>query len=94
MLRAFPTTAAGSRAELVKHAAPVPHGLVEALTPREHEILALLAQRLTNKEIAHTLGISAETVKEHIGNVLGKLGVADRRAAVAKAVSAGLLPPE
>jgi LuxR family maltose regulon positive regulatory protein len=94
MLRAFPTTPADSRAELMKHAAAGPHSLVEALTPREHEILALLAQRLTNKEIAHTLGISADTVKEHISNVLGKLGVADRRTAVAKALSAGLLPPE
>lgn len=69
------------------------HGLVEALTPRELEVLALLAQRLSNKEIAHALSISAYTVKEHISNLLGKLAVSDRRAAVAKADALGLLPP-
>ena len=94
LLREYPAAAAQSGAVLVKPQLLVPHGLLEALTPREQEILALLAQRLTNKEIAHTLGISADTVKEHISNLLGKLAVADRRAAVAKAVSAGLLPPE
>ena len=63
----------------------------EALTNREIEILALLAQRLHNKEIAEKLFISPETVKRHTINIYGKLDVHNRREAVAKAQELGML---
>lgn len=59
--------------------APHPQGNVEhALTPRESEVLAHMAHGLTNKEIGRMLGISAETVKEHVQRLLRKIGVRDR----------------
>jgi ATP/maltotriose-dependent transcriptional regulator MalT len=65
--------------------------LVEPLTDREREVLALLAQRLSNKEIAQALIISPQTVKRHTINVYQKLQVNGRRDAVARAISLGLL---
>ena len=65
--------------------------LVEPLSEREREILALLAQRLTDKEIAQALTISLLTVKKHAGNIYQKLQVSGRREAVAKAHLLGLL---
>jgi DNA-binding NarL/FixJ family response regulator len=63
-----------------------------ALTPRELEVLRLVASGQPNKSIALQLGISEHTVKFHIGTVLGKLNAASRAEAVALAVRAGLLP--
>ena len=63
----------------------------ERLTEREHEILALLEQRLTDREIAQMLYISHLTVKRHTATIYQKLQVNGRRAAVAKAQSLGLL---
>ncbi len=65
--------------------------LPEPLTKRETEVLALIARRLTNKEIAAELGISPATVKRHTHNVYDKLRVSGRREVVAKAVGLGLL---
>lgn len=59
------------------------------LTPREHEILELIAQGLNNHEIAIRLGIAAKTVSNHISNVFNKLQVADRAQAIIKAREAG-----
>lgn len=67
--------------------------LVEPLTNREIEILLLLAQRLSNKEIAEKLFISPLTVKRHTSRLIGKLGVTNRREAVQRARALGLLPP-
>ncbi len=67
--------------------------LIEHLTPRELEILALMRLRLSNKEIARELVISPKTVKRHSVNIYGKLGVNRRGDAVAKAESLGLFPP-
>lgn len=64
------------------------------LTPREVEVLTLLAQGFTNKEIAELLVISANTVKRHLKSVFDKLGVHTRAAATARAISAGLSPRE
>lgn len=65
--------------------------LIESLTKREMEILGLLAQRLSNKEIANTLIISQETVKRHTSNIYQKLSVKNRRQAVASGYTLGLL---
>ena len=59
--------------------------LLEPLTNREMEILNLLAQRLSNKEIAVKLFISPTTVKKHLNNIYGKLTASNRQQAVAKA---------
>jgi two-component system, NarL family, response regulator LiaR len=66
--------------------------LVEELTPREMDVLRLLAQGLINKEIALELGIGDKTVKTHVSNILGKLGVLSRTQAAVYAVQMGLVP--
>ncbi len=62
----------------------------EALTERETEVLRLLAQGQSNKEIAHTLNIGEKTVKTHVSNVLAKLGVQSRTQAALQATRMGL----
>jgi NarL family two-component system response regulator LiaR len=61
------------------------------LTPREREILSLLVDGRTNAEIAAQLGLSLYTVKNHVRNLLGKLGVGSRTEAVSLALQRGLL---
>jgi DNA-binding NarL/FixJ family response regulator len=72
-------------------AAAVP-GLVEQLTARELEILALLAAGTPNSRIAEELVVTLDTVKKHVTHVLGKLGAANRTEAVARARELGLIP--
>jgi DNA-binding CsgD family transcriptional regulator len=60
------------------------------LTPRESEILALLAEGRSNQAIADTLFISPRTAKNHVAHILAKLGVGSRAAAVAYALRHGL----
>jgi predicted ATPase/DNA-binding CsgD family transcriptional regulator len=62
------------------------------LTPREREILALLAADRTDREIAETLFLSRRTVNSHVASILGRLGVHSRRDAVARGRALGLLP--
>lgn len=71
---------------------PVP-GLapVEPLTPREAEVLGLMAAAYTNREIAAALGTAEGTVKIHVSNILSKLGARDRTQAVLSALELGLL---
>jgi len=64
---------------------------LESLSKREREVLELLAQRLTNKEIGKRLFIAPETVKRHAHNIFDKLNVSDRRAARAKAIGLGFV---
>jgi DNA-binding NarL/FixJ family response regulator len=64
---------------------------VAQLTEREREILALLARGASNREISETLYIASGTVKNHLSNILGKLGVRDRTQAALKARELGLL---
>jgi DNA-binding NarL/FixJ family response regulator len=68
--------------------------LPERLTRREQEVLRLLAEGLTNREIAHSLTISVGTVKIHVEHIIAKLGVADRTQAAVRAVELGLLEPQ
>ena len=62
----------------------------ERLTEREHEVLHLIAEGLNNREIAEKLFISEKTVKTHVSNILGKLGVADRTQAAIYALRHGI----
>jgi two-component system, NarL family, nitrate/nitrite response regulator NarL len=68
-----------------------PLGSHETLTPRELEVLELLASGLSNKEIGGRLGVSFHTVKFHVNSILGKLGASSRAEVVALAAKAGLL---
>jgi LuxR family maltose regulon positive regulatory protein len=70
---------------------PVDQPLIEPLTPRELEVLSLIAGGLRNQEIADQLVISLATVKRHISNIYGKLGVSHRTQAIAHAQELGLL---
>jgi DNA-binding NarL/FixJ family response regulator len=63
----------------------------EPLTPREIEVLELLAEGLPNKAIAQALGISDQTVKFHVSSISGKLGAANRTDIVRRAVRGGLI---
>lgn len=67
---------------------------VEDLTWREQEVLALLAERLTNREIGDRLHLAETTVKSHVGSIIGKLGVKNRRQVVERAKELGLLDPD
>ncbi|GIH27079.1 DNA-binding response regulator [Acrocarpospora phusangensis] len=65
--------------------------VAESLSPRETQVLSLVARGLTNAEIGRELFISETTVKTHLLRVFGKLGVSDRTAAVTTALQRGLL---
>jgi LuxR family maltose regulon positive regulatory protein len=65
--------------------------LVEPLSERELEVLQLIAEGLTNPEIAARLYLSLNTVKVHTRNIYGKLGVSNRTQAVARARALGIL---
>jgi LuxR family maltose regulon positive regulatory protein len=67
-------------------------GLVDPLTPRELEVLRLLAAGRPNQAIAGELVVTLDTVKKHVGHVLAKLGAANRTQAVARARELGLIP--
>lgn len=65
--------------------------LIEALTPRETQVLELVADGLSNKAIAGVLGLSDETVKFHLASIFGKLGASNRTDAVRLALRRGLV---
>jgi LuxR family maltose regulon positive regulatory protein len=71
---------------------PAQSELVEPLSERELEVLQLIAEGLTNPEIASKLYLSLNTVKVHTRNIYGKLGVNNRTQAVARARALGGLP--
>lgn len=65
--------------------------LIEQLTPREHEVLVLVADGLRNKDIARELGVTEHTVKFHLAAVFGKLGASSRTEAVRRGLQLGLI---
>ncbi len=96
ILAAFPDVQGGSAAETAAWSASRSlkvAGLVEPLTMREREILLLLREPLSGKEIANRLFISTTTFKRHTSNIYGKLDVHNRWDAVAAAEALGVLPP-
>jgi DNA-binding NarL/FixJ family response regulator len=78
-------------ASIIRTPAPASDALVEALTAREEEVLALLACGLPNKLIADRLGVSEHTAKFHVNAILGKLGAQSRTEAVVRAARLGLV---
>lgn len=68
-----------------------PEPLREALTARETEVLRAMAEGLANKEIAARFGISENTVKFHVGSVMGKLGASSRTEAVTLGIRHGIV---
>ena len=89
-----PTVAARLVRALSNRRAPVRDATnLDQLTPRERDVLVLIARGRSNKRIALELGISEKTVKTHVGHVLAKLGVTDRTQAAVLAVQAGLVEP-
>lgn len=82
------------------HVSATPEGTVReraralAITGREHEVLLEVANGLTNKEIGGRLGISEDTVKKHVQNLIWKLRAADRTQAAILALRMGLLDPD
>ena len=85
----------GAWVERVRRAAGAPSVVSSAPTPRERDVLALLAAGLSNKAIARKLGLSLATVKTHLNHLFTKLGAKNRTHAIAQARRAGYLsePP-
>ena len=83
--------AAGLGAAAIVVAPPAAPVSPEALTPRERDVLELLAEGLANKAIARRLGLSDQTIKSHLAAIAGKLGAANRTDAVRRAVRRGLI---
>lgn len=78
-------------AALLTPSATPAEGPAETLTPREQEVLLLLAQGLTNRAIAHRLAITEHTVKFHVNAIMGKLDAQSRTEAVVQATRLGLI---
>ncbi|HET8844506.1 MAG TPA: LuxR C-terminal-related transcriptional regulator, partial [Ktedonobacteraceae bacterium] len=87
LLQAFSTDPTKSETPPSTSASP----LLEPLTPQEYRVLRLLAEGASNQQIANQLVISLATVRKHVSNILGKLGVSNRTQAVARAQAYALL---
>jgi LuxR family transcriptional regulator, maltose regulon positive regulatory protein len=91
LLASFPPTATGTSHPAGRAVAGLLPGLVEPLSERELEVLALLATGRSNQQIADELVVALDTVKKHVSHILDKLGVANRTQAVARARELRLL---
>ncbi len=88
----LPTEMSGQLLQRLAQQAATPSApLSERLTPREQEVLRLLAQGKTNREIAAVLVLSPGTVKIHVERIIAKLGVSDRTQAAVRAIALGLI---
>jgi len=96
ILREFARPQASSRESGSGSSADADALMADELTPREHEVLELVARGGTNAEIASQLGVSENTVKFHMKNILQKLHARNRAEVVAFALTSGLiqLPPQ
>jgi two-component system, NarL family, nitrate/nitrite response regulator NarL len=81
----------GALSSWLRPPAPPAASDVEPLTPREAEVLALLAEGLANKSIAQRLGVSERTAKFHVESILGKLGAENRSEAIVIAARRGMV---
>lgn len=81
-----PVSNSQATARLEAEAAPV-----ESLTPRERDVLGLVADGLGNRDVAQALGISEHTVKFHLASIFGKLGASSRTEAVQRGLRLGLI---
>jgi len=72
---------------------PSPAAEADTLSPREREVLELMAQGLTNRQIGQRLWISEPTVKTHVSHILSKLGQPDRTQAIVHAMRCGIVDP-
>jgi LuxR family maltose regulon positive regulatory protein len=91
LLAAFPV--AGPEQVAPPQAQAPEANLIEPLSERELEVLQLIADGLTNQEVASRLYLTLNTVKAHTRNIYGKLDAHSRTQAVARARALGLLPP-
>jgi LuxR family maltose regulon positive regulatory protein len=87
---AFPRAALAPAAELRQPLSATAAGAA-VLTPKEREVLELLACKLSNKEIANILAVTEETVKWHLKNLFAKVEAGSRRHAISRALTLGLL---
>ena len=92
LLAAFEASEVGRMGEIPPPTPPHTQPLTEPLTPRELDVLRLISQGLSNRDIAEKLVIALNTVKRHTSSVYGKLGAKSRTQAVARARELGLLP--
>jgi ATP/maltotriose-dependent transcriptional regulator MalT len=95
-LTADPNLELVDRAELAEAVVSLPPSrppekLIEALTVREHDVLALVSDGLGNRDIAAALAISEHTVKFHLASIFGKLGVSTRTEAVQRGLRLGVI---
>jgi len=90
----LPPAIAGKALSILARGGHVAGGLAEPLSERESEVLRLLAQGSTNKDIAQTLTLSVRTVEAHLRNIYGKLGARSRTEAVLWAVRHGYMVAE
>ena len=90
-MQVLPANASRPRKQLSASKPAAARGAIGLLTPKEREVLGLVARNLSNKQIAQALGVADETVKWHLKNLFGKLNVGTREHLVARARMLGLL---
>jgi DNA-binding NarL/FixJ family response regulator len=93
LIEAVRTVAGGARYVSELPDVDLDDGPVDPLTPRELDVVKLIAEAYTNKQIAETLSVSEKTVESHRANVLSKLGMRDRVELVRYAIKRGLVEP-